>query len=167
MAITESRAARDFIKGRLTDIDHLTLPCKDLDVAERFYSGALGGVVVGRPDMEAVRSGRNKAPHLSVKIGESPRIDLFLQTWGQPELEQSHPHLAFHVAGADIKGLTEALDDLGVPYDGPTRLGPPGSASLYFDDPFGNHLEFATQDFDGEVRIGPPDHSKLGYEWKG
>src|SRR4051794_9617147 len=115
MAVSEPKAAGEFIKGRLTDIDHLTLPCKDLDVAERFYAGALGGVVVGRPDMEAVRSGRNKAPHLSVKIGKSARIDLFLQPWGQPQLEQSHPHLAFHVAGADIDGLKQALEELGVP----------------------------------------------------
>jgi len=167
MAITEQQVTKDFIKGRLTGIDHMTIPVKDLEMAERFYGGVLGGRVVGRPDWEAVRAGRNKSPHLSVIIGESPRIDLFLQTWGQPELTQSHPHTAFHAAGEDILGLAEALKAQGVPYDGPNRLGPPGQASIYFDDPFGNHLEFTASDFTGEVRIGPPDHSKLHYEWQG
>ena len=167
MAITEPQATRDAIKGKLTGIDHLTLPVKDLEMAERFYAGVLGGEVVGRPDWEAVKSGRNRAPHMSVVIGDSPRIDLFLQDWGQPELLQSHPHLAFHARGHELLELAEALAAWGVPYDGPTRLGPPGHASIYFDDPFGNHLEFSARDFTGDVRIGPPDHSRLHYDWQG
>jgi catechol 2,3-dioxygenase-like lactoylglutathione lyase family enzyme len=167
VAVVDQQAAKEFIKGRLTGIDHITIPVKDLEVAERFYAGALGGEVVGRPDWEAVKSGRNKSAHLSVRLGGSPRIDLFMQDWGQPQLTQSHPHTAFHCAGEDIHGLMEALAAWGVPYDGPNRLGPPGQASVYFDDPFGNHLEFTASDFTGEVRIGPPDHSRLGYDWQG
>lgn len=164
MSIAQEQAAKDFIHGRLAGIDHITIPVKDLDVAERFYAGVLGARVVARPDWEAVRSGRNKAPHLSVMIGDGPRVDLFLQPYGQPELTQSHPHTAFRVRDAqDMLQLKEALAAHGVLTYGPTRLGPPGQASLYFLDPFGNHLEFETDNLH-DVPVGPPDHSKLHSE---
>ncbi|MCY1078883.1 VOC family protein [Archangium lansingense] len=45
--------------------------------------------------------------------------------------------------------------------DGPRRLGPPGHASVYFADPFGNVLEFVTMGYRGPVTDGPPDVSVL------
>ena len=60
----------------------------------------------------------------------------------------------------------ERLNDAGVPTFGPTRLGPPGQASLYFNDPFGNHLELVTHGFVPEIPIGPPDMASLDYEWR-
>ncbi|WP_437610109.1 hypothetical protein WMF20_01680 [Sorangium sp. So ce834] len=50
---------------------------------------------------------------------------------------------------------------------GPTRLGPPGQASLYFNDPFGNRLELVTLGFTGEIPVGAPDVSALEYTWTG
>jgi len=80
---------------------------------------------------------------------------------------QSHPHTAFKVRNAeDMLRLKEALTANGIPSYGPTRLGPPGQASVYFMDPFGNHLEFETDSLP-DVPVGPPDHSQLRYEWRG
>jgi hypothetical protein len=41
--------------------------------------------------------------------------------------------------------------------DGPRRLGPPGHASVYFADPFGNLLELATMGYTSRVIEGLPD----------
>jgi hypothetical protein len=62
--------------------------------------------------------------------------------------------------------LKEALTANGIPSYGPTRLGQPGQASVYFQDPFGNHLEFETDSLP-DAPVGPPDHSQLAYEWQG
>jgi hypothetical protein len=70
-----------------------------------------------------------------------------------------------HVAPEELLSFKALLEARGVPVDGPRRLGPPGHASLYFFDPFGNHLELETMGFDLPVSFGPPEHSKLPYEW--
>ena len=56
------------------------------------------------------------------------------------------------------------LRDAGVPVDGPRRLGPPGHASLYFADPFGNLLELVTLGYQGRVLQGIPEIAKLGWD---
>jgi hypothetical protein len=49
---------------------------------------------------------------------------------------------------------------------GPTRPEPPGQASFYFNDPFGNHLELVTLDFvASDLPVGVPDRSRLDYRW--
>lgn len=53
----------------------------------------------------------------------------------------------------------------GVPVDGPIRLGPPGHASIYFLDPFGNHLALATMGFSAPIDVRVPDHARLAYSW--
>jgi hypothetical protein len=50
-----------------------------------------------------------------------------------------------------------------VPIDGPRRLGPPGQASVYFADPFGNTLELVTTGYEGVVLDGPPDVGRLAW----
>src|SRR5882672_8033656 len=88
----------------VSGIDHLTLPVGDLAVAERFYVDLLGGTVVGRFDedaafralrperIEELKNSHNSSLHLSVHFGAAgPRLDLFLQPLGQPELAQGHP----------------------------------------------------------------------------
>ncbi len=48
--------------------------------------------------------------------------------------------------------------------DGPLQLGPPGQASLYFNDPFGNHLELECLGFSKPIPIRAPDMAQLA--WK-
>jgi catechol 2,3-dioxygenase-like lactoylglutathione lyase family enzyme len=166
------------LHGKTLKLDHLTLPVHDLDVAERFYVEVLGATVLERFDAETflkyrpdraaeLSNPRNSPLHLSVSLGGETRLDLFLQPWGQPELAQAHPHVAFEVAGQDLDLCAEVLKAAGVPVDGPRRLGPPGQASLYFVDPSGNHLEFMTMSYPRPVPVGPPDLAALGHRWPG
>jgi catechol 2,3-dioxygenase-like lactoylglutathione lyase family enzyme len=150
----------------------VTLPCRDLRVAERFYLGVLGGRVLMRIDEAFLRKiGRQKdadagAIHTSVVFGHGARVDLFVQQDGQPPSLAGHPHHAFAVSPGQMLRWKERLNEAGVPTFGPTRLGPPGQASLYFNDPFGNHLELVTQGFVPEIRVGAPDMTALEYEWR-
>jgi catechol 2,3-dioxygenase-like lactoylglutathione lyase family enzyme len=171
------------IAGRVTGVDHVTIPVADMAVAERFYVGLLGAELIIRIDAEFIRtvSGgmpperaaelnnpRNSPVHTSVRFGDAgPRVDLFLQDWGQPAWDQAHPHTAFGIAPGDMDRVRDALHAAGVPTDGPRRLGPPGQASLYFNDPFGNRLEFVTMGYERPVGVGAPDLAKLKYSWRG
>jgi catechol 2,3-dioxygenase-like lactoylglutathione lyase family enzyme len=153
-------------------LDHVTLPCRDLQAAEEFYVGLLGGRVLLRVDEAFLRKVGRMADadkggvHTSVVFSAGPRVDLFIQSEGQPPPTAGHPHHAFHVPPGDLLAWKRRLNDAGVPTYGPTRLGPPGQASLYFNDPSGNHLELVTQGFVPDIPVGPPQMSALSYEWR-
>jgi catechol 2,3-dioxygenase-like lactoylglutathione lyase family enzyme len=157
----------------ISALDHVTIPCRDLRVAEEFYVGLLGARVLVRIDEEFLRKvGRVEdaqagAVHTSIVFSGGPRLDLFLQPEGQPTPLAGHPHHAFAVPAREMLRWRERLHRAGVPTFGPTRLGPPGQASLYFNDPFGNHLEIVTQGFVPPIPVGPPDMATLAYTWKG
>jgi catechol 2,3-dioxygenase-like lactoylglutathione lyase family enzyme len=152
--------------GRIRGVNHLTLPVADLEVAEQFYVGLLGAEVLMRvtPEMLAALGRSHEVAgslHISVRIGSSPQIDLFKQDHGWPGATQNHPHLAFTVAPEDLLPLQRFLEERGVATEGPRRLGPPGQASVYFYDPFGNHLELCCMGFTGEAPVGAPDMGRL------
>jgi catechol 2,3-dioxygenase-like lactoylglutathione lyase family enzyme len=154
----------------LAGIHHITLPVADLDVAERFYVGLLGLPLERRfdratflrfvPDRAAEADAANSPLHLQLRCG-AVELDLFLQRDHVPGPVRPHPHLAFAVAPEHLDVLRARLLDAGVPVDGPRRLGPPGHASVYFDDPFGNLLEFTTSGYPREIPFGPPELAAL------
>jgi catechol 2,3-dioxygenase-like lactoylglutathione lyase family enzyme len=156
---------------RVRHVDHVTMPCRDLAVAEAFYVGVLGARVMLRVDEPFLRRvGREAdanagAIHTSVVFDGGPRVDLFVQASGQPPVMSGHPHLALAVSPREILAWRARLNERDVPTFGPTRLGPPGQASLYFNDPFGNHLELVTQGFVPSLPVGPPDMASLSYVW--
>jgi catechol 2,3-dioxygenase-like lactoylglutathione lyase family enzyme len=161
--------------GKLGHVDHVTIPTADLRIAEEFYVGLLGARIVLRIDQATLtRMGwtlaeieRNHAVHLSVTLGGRPRLDLFEYPFGIPPEPAMHPHIALTVAPSKLLQWKERLLDRGVVVAGPTRAGPPGQASIYFNDPFGNHLELVTIGFvDEQIAIGMPDRSKLNYAWQ-
>jgi catechol 2,3-dioxygenase-like lactoylglutathione lyase family enzyme len=158
---------------RLHGIDHVTEPCRDLAAAEEFYVGLMGARVMARFDAARLRSfGRPdaeipQAVHLSLVFAGGPRLDLFQSDVGQPPLSSGHPHVAFSIAPGTMLGWKKRLNDAGVPTYGPVQLGPPGQASLYFNDPSGNHLELVTHGFGHAIPVEPPDMSTLGYTWRG
>jgi catechol 2,3-dioxygenase-like lactoylglutathione lyase family enzyme len=170
------------IRGRVRGVDHFTIPVRDLDTAQRFYVDFLGAQLIMRvdeeflnrvggvlpPERRAELGGPNSPVHLSVSfnVEHGPRIDLFVNPTWRPPLNP-HPHWAFAVAPDELVRLRDALSAAQIPSDGPRRLGPPGQASVYFLDPFGNLLEFATWEFVGEIPVGAPNLSKLPYEWQG
>ncbi|MBU6298134.1 MAG: VOC family protein [Alphaproteobacteria bacterium] len=153
-------------------LEHVTIPVGDLAQARRFYCDVLGASYLMTVDDETFkRFGRPPAPnngeqahHVSVYLDGPTRLDLFLQHDGQPTPRHGHPHYAFAVPPGDLLEWKSRLAAEGVPTDGPLQLGPPGQASLYFNDPFGNHLELACMGFSHDVERRPPRMANLG--WK-
>ena len=158
-------------RPRLRGVEHLTIPVADLAVARRFYCDVLGGAVLMTVDDEMLRRfNRPPAPdngegshHVSVYLGGATRVDLFLQHTGQPALTIGHPHYAFAVPARDLLAWQRRLSEAGVPIDGPLQLGPPGHASIYFNDPFGNHLEITCLGFSGAVEHRPPIGANIAW----
>jgi catechol 2,3-dioxygenase-like lactoylglutathione lyase family enzyme len=152
-------------------VDHVTIPVHDLDLARRFYCDVLGAAHMMTIDEAALRKfGRPPAAndgdgvyHHSVVFGGEARIDLFLQADGQPPATQGHPHYAFRVPPGDMLTWKARLEAKGVPTEGPLQLGFPGQASLYFNDPFGNHLEIVCLGYGAPIPIRPPAMTGLAY----
>lgn len=149
---------------------HVTVPVRDLEIAERFYVEVLGGKLVARIDADALRKRHPGHPvnphsiHLGILFG-SAEIDLFVQEDGQADPRLAHPHIALAVHPEALDRLRERLRRYNVTAQGPNRRGPPGHASVYFNDPFGNHLEFLTVGYRGEAPFIPPRMAELAYSW--
>lgn len=158
---------------RLHGIDHVTIPVHDLAVARTFYCDVLGAIHMLTVDDAALQKyGRPPAPdrgngvhHVSVLLGGQTRVDLFLQREGQAKAELGHPHHAFRIAPGQMLAWKQRLASRGIPTEGPLQLGPPGQASLYFNDPSGNHLEVTTMGYTGASEVGAPQMSKLAYAY--
>jgi len=179
-AVFTAKARRIWLRRRLTGlirpqvgaIDHVTIPVCDLVLAQRFYCEVLGADYFMRVDDETFsRYGRPPAAHngegshhISVLLGGKTRVDLFLQHCGQPPVAAGHPHLAFHVPPRQLLNWKTRLEAHGVPTEGPLQLGPPGQASLYFNDPFGNHLELTCLGYSKAVSIRPPMPERLTWD---
>lgn len=158
-----------FGRPRLGALDHVTIPVHDLDAACRFYCDLLGGALLARIDNDFFRkvgrptyaSDAQGVFHVSIIFAGPTRIDLFRQTYGQAGASQGHPHYAFRVKAKDLPKWKARLEAHGVPCDGPLRLGPPGQASLYFNDPFGNHLELACMGYYQPIAARPPEMGRI------
>jgi catechol 2,3-dioxygenase-like lactoylglutathione lyase family enzyme len=169
--IRAKRVLRRLGRPRLGMLEHVTIPVRDLALARRFYCEVLGAAYFMTIDDETFRrfgrppaeNGGEGSHHVSVYLGGSTRIDLFLQSSGQPPLTAGHPHYAFAVPARHLLHWKSVLESHGVPTDGPMQLGPPGHASLYFNDPFGNHLELTCLGFSGPVPIRPPAMAALAW----
>lgn len=152
-------------------LSHFTLPVGDLDVAQRFYVDQLGFHLERRidatnfrghrPERESELEAANSPFHLAVRVGGEASLDLFLQRGLARAALRPHPHFAFAVSSAGLREKKRELEEAGVRVDGPRRLGPPGQASLYFSDPWGNLLELVCMGWTDDVALGPPDLSKL------
>ena len=170
-AVRVKRVLRQLGKPRIGALDHVTIAVRDLDVARKFFCDVLGAEHFMTIDDEAFkRFGRPPAPnggegahHVSVYLGGSTRIDLFLQQTGQPAVAQGHPHYAFHVPARHMLKWKARLESRGIPTEGPLQLGPPGQASLYFNDPFGNHLELVCLGFSKPIPVRFPVMSTVAW----
>jgi catechol 2,3-dioxygenase-like lactoylglutathione lyase family enzyme len=153
-------------------IDHLTFPVGDLQQAEAFYVGLLGGELVrrfdrptfvhARPDRAAEADAHNSPLHIAVRLGDGPELHLFLSPGLVRRPPTAHPHLAFGIDHDHLDPFRARLLEAGVKLDGPRRLGGPGQASLYFTDPWGQLLELTTTNYRGYAVEGPPDLETFG-----
>jgi catechol 2,3-dioxygenase-like lactoylglutathione lyase family enzyme len=154
---------------RLGPLDHITIPVKDLTVARKFYCDVLGAAYFMTVDDETFRRFGRPLPadhgqgahHVSVYAGGAVRLDLFLQDSGQPAANVGHPHFAFRSTPRSLREWRRVFEANGIPFDGPLQLGPPGQASLYFNDPFGNHLEITCFGYDEAIPVRPPIMAEL------
>ena len=156
------------IADRIQELHHLAWPVADVERAEQFYTQVLGAQVTRRrTDPELVKTDPRRATHISIQLGQAPRIDLFPQEQPLGAEELPHPHVAFDVPPDEFLECARLLTEHGVGHSGPVRQGPPGSASIYFDDPDGNHLEIVCHGYpdDAPITLGPPDRERMRYAW--
>lgn len=166
------RKLAGLVRPQVGAVDHITIPVRDLELARHFYCEILGADYFMKIDDETFRRhGRPPAPnsgegahHISVFLGGKTRVDLFLQHSGQPAATVGHPHFAFHVPARHLLTWKAKIEAHGIPTEGPLQLGPPGQASLYFNDPFGNHLELTCFGFSRAVSIRPPLTERLAWD---
>ena len=88
------RTLRQLGRPRIGALDHVTIPVRDLGLARRFYCEVLGAAYAMTVDDETFRrfgrppakDGGEGSHHISVYLGGTTRVDLFLQRSGQPAL---------------------------------------------------------------------------------
>ncbi len=146
---------------RIRGLNHFTLPVRDRYAAARFYCAVFNCEVDHESSPDRVAKGLARALQVGVKLCNGIELDLFEQHYGQPTVEQAHPHHAFDVAADDVPRWVEQLTYWQVPFVGPmTRAGTKG-CEIYFNDPDGNHLELHCSDYPAELRerlaVGPYD----------
>ncbi|HEY2678677.1 MAG TPA: VOC family protein [Steroidobacteraceae bacterium] len=166
------RRLSGLVRPQVGALDHITIPVGDLALARRFYCDILGATYFMTVDDETFRRfgrppaerGGEGSHHVSVYLGGRTRVDLFLQHSGQPPATVGHPHIAFHVPARRLLPWKAILEAHGIPVEGPLQLGPPGQASLYFNDPFGNHLEFTCLGYTKVIAVRPPVPERIVWD---
>ena len=146
---------------RVRGLNHFTLPVRDRYAAARFYCAVFNCEIDHESAPDRVAKGLARGLQVGVKLCEGVELDLFEQTYGQPTVEQAHPHHAFDVPAEDIPKWVEQLTYWQVPFVGPmTRSGTSG-CEVYLNDPDGNHLELHCSDYPTAQRerlaVGPYD----------
>ncbi|MCH8087758.1 MAG: VOC family protein [Chloroflexi bacterium] len=126
---------------RITEMDHIVLRVRDIDLSLRFYTEVLGL----RPERLAeFRSGKVRFP--SVRLNEGTIIDLLPSPSKQPMDNSSHnqDHYCMVIEPTDMAELATQLQNTGVDVrEGPvTRSGARGDGtSIYITDPDSNLIE--------------------------
>ncbi len=152
-------------------LDHITVPVRDLHRALRFYTEVLQMEPTKLPPSAKViakrrAEGSMRFPSANVRYPQGPEISMFEYDRGFLEWDQDHPHIAMSVPAEHIDLCAKRLRDMGIPFDGPSHRGPAGGASLYFNDPDGNKLEFHCRSgYTGQVEDRPPKWEGMRYEW--
>jgi catechol 2,3-dioxygenase-like lactoylglutathione lyase family enzyme len=142
-------------------LNHLTIPVKERYRAARFYIVALGAEAHHESAPDRVAKGLSRSLQFGIRMAAGFEIDLFEQEFGQPDWNQSHPHVALDTSAEDLEKWVDHFKKWHIPFVGPmTRSGTKG-AEIYFNDPDGNHLEVHCSDVPDALRakyaVGPYD----------
>ena len=156
---------------RLDSLSHIALPVRNLDRSELFYTQVLGSEVIDRIDVEQMPPERRYESHLDVRWGPI-ELRLYKQPFGEPTIEQAHPHHAFNTNGWMVDKWIDHFASWGVPsvivcrQHGQVGMGDKCRIELYFLDPDGNPLEMDVDDYVFSERVvwAPYDHYKLVYK---
>lgn len=114
----------------------------DMERAHEFYEGTLGLPTMFKDErMRAYKVGRSV--FLVFKRGASNHI-IQVGSGSIPPHDGKGPmHMAFAIAANELADWEQLLDEHGVVIEGRVKW-PKGGESIYFRDPDGNLLEFAT-----------------------
>jgi catechol 2,3-dioxygenase-like lactoylglutathione lyase family enzyme len=150
---------------RIRGLNHFTLPVRDRYAAARFFTAVFNCEVDHESAADRVKQGLARSLQVGVQLCDGVQLDLFEQDYGQPAVDQSHPHFAFDVAAEDVPHWVEQFRYWGVPFVGPmTRAGTRG-CEIYLNDVDGNHLEIHCSDYPDELRqqlrVGPYDKNAV------
>jgi len=119
----------------VTGVNELVLEALDLDVAERFYAGALGLPVVARSD-----------ERVWLMAGDRTRIGLWTPQVGIARGRGGvHVHYAMHIAESDFDAAVDRLRSQGLEPEG-VEFEETDSRAAYVTDPDGNVVELWTYD---------------------
>jgi catechol 2,3-dioxygenase-like lactoylglutathione lyase family enzyme len=123
--------------------NHVSVPCRDLDEAKRFFTEIFGAPVI----LEVP----SKPPFAEVQLG-GVIIGLSLQPGGWTGPGAEFPHYAFLAETDEMLALKERLESFGVPtHPIYTRMRVEGL--MYFRDPSGNLFEFYCEKFRGADKL--------------
>lgn len=157
----DTRPARNN-RPQFAYLHHVSLACRDLEEAKKFYIEVLGGELFhDTPGFSEVR-----LAGLIVGMSEQPG--------GWTGHDDEYPHYGFNVDGANFAVARPWLDGCGVPDYGWTR--DYKTALIYFRDPSGNLLElYCDSGYDGIKSLalgprqggGPIPFGALNYRWSG
>ncbi|TDJ58939.1 MAG: hypothetical protein E2O41_05085 [Nitrospina sp.] len=129
----------DQAKLQLQGISHYGLNVRNMERAEKFYTGVLGFPVIMRTRTNAgLQHVEVDAGNVAIALFESPELDL---TAAQKTMtEDGYLHFAFAGDYARFDEILKSLKDSGVAMDGEPRDWGNG-VSVYFRDPDGHQLE--------------------------
>jgi len=134
----------------LVGVERFTLPVRQLDTAELFYTQVMGGDVVERGCAEV---GLRTRPAVRLRLCPGVDVCLVEQSYGWNPPDTANPHWGFAIPGADVGSWIDHLTEWGVPSalvfrDNHTaEIGAPTRAELHFLDPDGNQLELVAWDY--------------------
>lgn len=148
-------------KLRISALNHTTFPVRDRIKAARFYVAVLGAEVHHASAPDRVNKGLARSLQVGVRLCPGVELDLFEQDYGQPEWDQSHPHLALEIPASAMAAWAEHLKKWKVPFVGPMTRQGSGSAQIYFNDPDGNHLELYARSYPGDDKLPSGPYDKM------
>lgn len=140
-------APRTTVSGppKITEFDHLSLPCRDLEEGIKFYTRVLGAKQVSK---ERAFESYALFTIAGIRLGISSEGNSFMDTPGA-----EYPHLAFRVGPAEIDQMRAWLDACGIPMtDLYTRKNQ--VTLMFFRDPSGNLIElFCDENYPGSEKL--------------
>ena len=151
MALEDDSRPRSATGFRVSQIDHVEMFVPDRHEAAKWYADVLGLEVVREYEDWA----RNSQGPLMISSDDgNTKLALFEGDPREATTTTGFRLVAFRVSGADFIEFLKSLPEIPVTNANEDRLTPAAvvdhdkAYSIYFNDPFGHHLEITTYDHD-------------------
>jgi catechol 2,3-dioxygenase-like lactoylglutathione lyase family enzyme len=129
------------LKSGIQTVDHIAIPVRDLDLNQDFYLNVLG------LKYKTTRRNPDGSPRQTYVLAGENIIGLHLPGVNAGVSASSAPRIGINVSNERFAELQQKLKAINHPFTGPVEHPPDFLllASIYFDDPDGNHLEICTR----------------------